>query len=149
MNTYTGDLTDLLEIAEDLELKMHIVHKLVADPLIDNGELYDILDCSLDAEEFKLRLVNHLLLSTANTTIVDKIFDFLSQTGYNLADIVNYISLCESEIQLYVTLMVAISTQSIVPVPDLSTAELIYYGLMDYDEYVNSLPYIYGVQQHA
>lgn len=137
---------DLLELAHDLEISNceMLMDKLLESTFCDLDMLYGILDDSLNETEFIENFCKEVIIETNTTEIYSKIQKVLAETSLSVDDIVEYVLNCEAETQFSVILDMLYLTNEKVPIPAQETGELIYYKLIDIQEYVDSLCYMYG-----
>lgn len=135
--------SQIIELSEDLEVSKGFIEKVVECKLHDLEEVYQLLDDCLDNKEFVTRYINTYIVETETEEILDRIEKVLSDTPLSVSKLIEYVLNCNSETQLAVTIDIYTKAKRDVYVPQQETSELIFYKLIDIDEYVNSLQYIY------
>lgn len=135
--------SQIIELSEDLEVNKGFIEKVLQCQFHDLEEVYQLLDDCLDGRDFVTRYINSYIVETETKEVIDRIEKVLSNTPMSVEKLVEYVLNCKSETQLAVTIDIYTIAERDVHVPEQDTCELILYKLIDINEYVNSLKYIY------
>lgn len=136
--------SQIIELGEDLEICKGLLEKVTECKLHDLKEVFELLDDCLSGQEFLKRYVNTYIVETDTEELLLRIEKSLTETTMTVEKLVEYVLNCDTETQLAVTIDIHAKAGKDIYVPLPETSELIMYKLIDLDDYVNSLKYIYG-----